>query len=66
MAVFIFGAPMAYPQARLTTIDQVLDRYKQALGGVDAIKNVTSETRPHAEVLEVAEPVGQSSHNQRR
>ena len=36
---------MAWPQAaRLNSADAVLERYKQALGGVDAIKTVQSET----------------------
>jgi len=35
----------AWRQAtRLDTVDAVLERYKEALGGVDAIKNVQSET----------------------
>jgi hypothetical protein len=36
---------LAFSQERLTTIDQVLDRYKQAIGGVEAIKRVQSETQ---------------------
>lgn len=32
-------------QQRLTTIEQVLDRYKQAIGGVEAIQKVQSETQ---------------------
>jgi len=46
--LFLACAALARPQARLTTRDQVLDRYKQALGGVEAIESVQSETR-HAE-----------------
>jgi hypothetical protein len=46
LAVAIFSASvLAGPQAsRLGTADAVLERYKQALGGVDAIKSVQSET----------------------
>ena len=36
---------LASPQARLTTISQVLDRYQTALGGTEAIRNVQSETQ---------------------
>ena len=46
LAIVIFAsvAP-AWPQAApLKTADAVLDRYKQALGGVDAIAKVQSET----------------------
>jgi hypothetical protein len=35
----------ACAHSALTTRDQVLDRYKEALGGVDAIQQVRSETR---------------------
>lgn len=43
-AVFLFTG-CAWPQAaRLTTVEQVLDRYKQALGGKQAIANVQSMT----------------------
>jgi uncharacterized lipoprotein YajG len=42
--VFLFTA-CAWPQtAQLTTAEQVLDRYKQALGGEQAIANVQSMT----------------------
>lgn len=46
LVVAIFSASvLAGPQAsRLTTADAVLQRYKEALGGVDAIKSVQSET----------------------
>ena len=40
---------LTFPQARLTTTDQVLDRYKTALGGAGAIGNVQSETQ-HGEI----------------
>ena len=43
-------AAIAFSQPRLTTIDQVLDRYKQALGGVEAIQKIQSETR-HGEFV---------------
>lgn len=43
-AVFLFTA-CAWPQAaQLTTVEQVLDRYKEALGGKQAIANVQSIT----------------------
>lgn len=43
-AVFLFTA-CAWPQAaQLTTVEQVLDRYKEALGGKQAIANVQSMT----------------------
>jgi hypothetical protein len=41
--VFLFTA-CAWPQAPLTTAEQVLDRYTQALGGKQAIANVQSMT----------------------
>lgn len=46
LVVAIFSASvLAGPQAsRLSTADAVLERYKEALGGVDAIKSVQSET----------------------
>jgi len=41
---------LAWPQAgQLKTADAVLEKYKQALGGVDAIRNVQSETA-HGEI----------------
>jgi len=40
---------LASSQSRLTTIDQVLDRYKNALGGTKVIGNVQSETQ-HGEI----------------
>ena len=46
LAIVIFGsvAPVWPQAAPLKTADAVLDRYKQALGGVDAIAKVQSET----------------------
>jgi hypothetical protein len=44
-AVVFLVAACAWPQApRLTTAEQVLERYKQALGGEQAIENVQSMT----------------------
>jgi len=49
MAIFA-GAAMVWPQAvQLKTADEVLERYKQALGGVQAIQKIASETA-HGEV----------------
>jgi hypothetical protein len=51
LAILIFGVALiwphqAWPQAgQLKTAAAVLDRYKQALGGVEAIAKVQSETR---------------------
>jgi hypothetical protein len=43
--VVLAASAIAWPQEdRLKTADAVLERYKQALGGVDAIKKVQSET----------------------
>jgi hypothetical protein len=43
--VFMFFPTCVWPQAaQLTTATQVLDRYKQALGGVEAIQKVQSMT----------------------
>ncbi len=46
LAIVIFAsvAPVWPQAAPLKTADAVLDRYKQALGGVDAIAKVQSET----------------------
>jgi len=45
MFVILAGAVLAWPQAdRLETADAVLERYQHALGGVDAMKKVQSET----------------------
>lgn len=46
MAIVIFaGVAPVWPQTgQLKTADAVLDRYKQALGGVEAIEKVQSET----------------------
>jgi hypothetical protein len=45
LAIFVFAsvAPV-WPQAGLKTVDAVLDRYKHALGGADAIATVQSLT----------------------
>jgi hypothetical protein len=49
-AIIFAGSALARPQpAQIATADAVLERYQHALGGVDAIKNVLSETR-HGEV----------------
>ena len=43
--VVLAGVATAWPQTeQLKTAEAVLDRYKEALGGVDAIRNVQSET----------------------
>ncbi len=48
--VALSGAALAWPQAgQLKTAEAVLERYKQALGGVDAIRRVQSET-VHGEI----------------
>lgn len=48
--VVLAGGVLAWPQVgQLKTADAVLERYQQALGGVDAIRKVQSETR-HGEV----------------
>jgi hypothetical protein len=39
------SAALVWPQAQLKTAEAVLERYKQALGGVAAIRKVQSETR---------------------
>jgi hypothetical protein len=44
IAIFACVAPVWSQAAPLKTADAVLDRYKQALGGVDAIGKVQSET----------------------
>jgi hypothetical protein len=45
-AIIAFAsATLAWPQAQLKTVEAVLEKYKQALGGVDAIRKVQSETR---------------------
>src|SRR5580704_17792798 len=46
LAIVLFaGVAPVWPQGKpLTTTDEVLDRYKQALGGVAAIQKVQSET----------------------
>jgi hypothetical protein len=46
LALVIFGSTtLLWPQAvRLKTTDAVLEKYQQALGGVDAIKKVQSLT----------------------
>ena len=44
--VILAGSTLLWPQAaELKTADAVLARYQQALGGVDAIRKVQSETR---------------------
>ena len=44
--IMLAGAAVAWPQTgQLKTAGAVLERYQQALGGVDAIKKVQSETR---------------------
>ena len=44
-AVILSASALPWPQApQLNSADAVLERYKQALGGVDAIKSVQSET----------------------
>lgn len=49
-AVIFAGSVLGCAQTgQLKTADEVLDRYKQALGGVDKIKKVQSETR-HGEI----------------
>lgn len=47
LAIVIFaGGALVWPQVgQFKTADAVLERYQQALGGVDAIKKVQSETR---------------------
>lgn len=47
LAIVVFaGVALVWPQAgQLKTADAVLQRYQQALGGVDAIRKVQSETR---------------------
>jgi hypothetical protein len=47
LAIVIFaGGALAWPQVgQLKTADAVLEKYRQALGGVDAVKKVQSETR---------------------
>jgi hypothetical protein len=45
-ALLVTGAALAWPQAgELKTAEAVLQKYQQALGGVDVIKKVQSETR---------------------
>src|ERR1700726_896180 len=44
IVIFASAAPVWPQAAPLKTADAVLDRYKQALGGVDAIAKVQSET----------------------
>jgi hypothetical protein len=43
------GAVVSPQSAQLETVDAVLERYQRALGGVEAIRNVVSETR-HGEI----------------
>jgi hypothetical protein len=47
LAILIFaGGALGWPQAgQLKTAGAILERYQEALGGVDAIKKVQSETR---------------------
>jgi len=46
VSVILAGSVLAWPQvAQLKTAGAVLERYQQALGGVDAIRKVQSETR---------------------
>ena len=42
--VFIGATSLSPLAPQLKTAEAVLEKYKQALGGVDAIKNVQSET----------------------
>jgi hypothetical protein len=48
-AVAMWSSPLSAQAGQLKTADAVLERYKTALGGVDAIKNVQSET-VHGEI----------------
>jgi len=49
-AIFSAGSTLVRPQsAQLKTVDAVLVRYQHALGGVDVIRDVVSETR-HGEI----------------
>jgi len=45
LAIVSFGACVGPLTAHINTVEAVLGRYQQALGGVDAIKKVVSETR---------------------
>jgi hypothetical protein len=50
VAVLFAGSALVWPQsAQLTTVDAVLEKYQHALGGVEAIRHVVSETR-HGEI----------------
>jgi outer membrane lipoprotein-sorting protein len=57
LAVLIFAcvAPLWSQAGQLKTADAVLDRYKQALGGVDAIAKVQSKT-VHGEIESTGKP----------
>jgi hypothetical protein len=50
VTILLAGSAFGSPQsAQPETVDAVLERYQHALGGVDAIRNVVSETR-HGEI----------------
>jgi hypothetical protein len=55
IVIFASVAPVWPQAAPLKTADAVLDRYKQALGGVDAIAKVQSET-VHGEIERAGTP----------
>jgi hypothetical protein len=45
LLAFFLSTGLVFSQGPLTTRDQVLERYKQAIGGVDTIRRVQSETQ---------------------
>jgi hypothetical protein len=54
VTVLFADCALVWPQStQLKTVDAVLDNYQHALGGVEAIRNVSSETR-HGEIESTA------------